>query len=221
MKVIDHLLLSLTTVYKHGRSVERAETIWRVLTLEDYVRIPVHKFGEPLERAAYEQLKEMYEGRVEPDVGVYVKILDLSVSKRGVIRFGDSATYHSVRFKVLVFTPMVNEVVEGDIVNTTDFGAFVRLGPINGFIHKTQLLSDNVIFYDKQSQTFIGEKSKRRVGKGDTVRARIVGVSYVMSGGSRSVRVALTARQMFLGKPDWIEEDIATLKRRAARAAQK
>lgn len=103
------------------------------MTLEDYIRIPPSRFGgEPLERVAFEVLwGGEYVGRVERDVGVYVAIFDVEVSKRGgVIIFGDGgATYNRVRFKALVYTPLINEVVEGEVVRTEDFGAFVRVGP--------------------------------------------------------------------------------------------
>ncbi len=192
-----------------------AITLWRVLTVEDYVRIPPSRFGEPLEKVAYEQLREQYEGKIERDIGVFVKILSLEVSKKGIITFGDGATYHKVRLKVLVFTPLNNEVVEGDVVETTEYGAFVRIGPVRGLLHKTQMMNDNIIHYDKMSGTFIGEKTKRRLSKGDTVRVRIVSVSYALTAHGLTIRIGLTARQPFLGKPEWIEEDIQALKKKA------
>lgn len=103
------------------------------MTLEDYIRIPPSRFGEPLERVAFEVLWNQYVGRVERDVGVYVAIFDVETSRRGgVVIFGDGgATYNRVRFKALVYTPLVNEVVEGEVVRTEDFGgAFVRIGPL-------------------------------------------------------------------------------------------
>lgn len=190
--------------------------MWRVLTIEDYVRIPPNRFSEPLDRVAYEQLREKYEGKVERDIGVFVKILSLEVSKKGIIAFGDGATYHKVKLKVLVFTPLNNEIVEGDIVETTEYGAFVRIGPVRALLHKTQLMNDNIIYYDRTSGTFIGEKTKKRIGKGDTVRARIVSVSYSITSKGLTVRIGLTARQPFLGKPEWIEEEIQMLRKKAA-----
>ncbi len=100
--------------------------MFRVLTLEDHIRIPPSRFGgEPLEKVAFEVLwGGQYVGRVERDVGgVYVAIFDVEVSRRGgVVIFGDGATYNRVRFKALVYTPLINEVVEGEVVRTEDFG---------------------------------------------------------------------------------------------------
>jgi len=188
--------------------------LWRIITIEDYIRVPPSRFDEPIEKVAYEQLRSTYEGKIERDVGIYVAILDVKVSRRGFIIFGDGATYHKVKFKALVYTPLSNEVVEGEIVGTTDFGAFVRIGAITGFIHKTQLMDENVVLYDKQSQTFIGERSRKKVGKGDTVRARIVSVSYVTRPTGEDIRVSMTTRQAFLGKIEWIEEELAALKKK-------
>ncbi len=195
--------------------------MWRVLTIEDYVRIPPNRFGEPLDKVAYEQLRERYEGKVERDIGVFVKILSLEVSKKGVIIFGDGATYHKVKLRVLVFTPLNNEIVEGEITDTTEYGAFVRIGPVRALLHKTQLMNDNIIYYDKSSGTFIGEKTKRRVGKGDIIRARIVSVSYAITSKGLTVRIGLTARQPFLGKLEWIEEEVQMLRRKKAAAKSK
>jgi DNA-directed RNA polymerase subunit E' len=194
--------------------------MFRVLTLEDYVRIPPSRFGEPLEKVAFEELWSHYVGRVERDVGVYVAIFDVEVSKRGVVIFGDGATYNRVRFKALVFTPLINEVVEGEVVRTEEFGAFVRVGPIDALVHRTQMMDDNVVLYDKQSGAFVGERSKRRLGRGDIVRARIVGVSYVSAGNRDVVRVSLTLRQPFLGKLEWVEEELSGSKKKAQAKAQ-
>jgi DNA-directed RNA polymerase subunit E' len=189
--------------------------LFRVLTMEDYVRISPARFGEPIERVALEELRDSYEGRIERDVGIYIAVFDVEVSKRGVIIFGDGATYNKVRFKALVFTPLNNEVIEGEVVMTEDFGAFVRIGPVDGLIHRTQMMEDNVVLYDKQSGSFVGEKSRRKIGKGDVVRARIVGVSYVTAGNRDMVRISLTLRQPFLGKLEWIEEEIANARKKA------
>jgi DNA-directed RNA polymerase subunit E' len=183
--------------------------------MEDYVRISPARFGEPIERVALEELRDSYEGRIERDVGIYIAVFDVEVSKRGVIIFGDGATYNKVRFKALVFTPLNNEVIEGEVVRTEDFGAFVRIGPVDGLIHRTQMMEDNVVLYDKQSGSFVGEKSRRKIGKGDVVRARIVGVSYVTAGNRDMVRISLTLRQPFLGKLEWIEEEIANARKKA------
>ncbi|WP_243679190.1 hypothetical protein [Vulcanisaeta distributa] len=84
------------------------------------------------------------------------------------------------------------------------------------------MMEDNVVLYDKQSGAFVGERSRRRLGRGgDVVRARVVGgVSYVTAGNRDVVRVSLTLRQPMLGKLEWIEEELSG-SRKGQKAQQK
>ncbi len=187
--------------------------MFRIVSVRDYIRVPPSKFGEPIDKIAVEQLRDMYEGRIERDLGIFVSVFDVRVDKRGIVMFGDGGAYHRVEFKALAFVPLINEVVEGEVTDTHDFGAFIRVGPTTAFMHKTQIADENVIHYDKQSKVFIiGEKTHdktpRRLGKGDIVRAKIVGVSYFSAQEGNRVNISLTARQPFLGKLEWIEEEL-------------
>ena len=55
---------------------------------------------------------------------------------------GDGATYHKVNFTALTFYPKLHEVVEGEVVEITDFGAFVRIGPTDALLHLSQITDD-------------------------------------------------------------------------------
>lgn len=181
--------------------------MFRIVTMEDYIRIPPSLFNEPIEKIAYDQLRANYEGKVDRELGVFVAVFDVDVSKRGIVVYGDGATYHKVTFKALVYTPLVNEVVEGDVVDVREYGAHVRVGPITAFVHRSQVMDDNVVLFDRQSGTFMSEKNRqKKVGRGDSVRARIVGVSYVSTASGTRLNVTMTMRQPFLGRLDWIEE---------------
>ncbi len=54
----------------------------------------------------------------------------------------------------------------------------------------------------------MGEKTRRILKIGDQVRARIISVS--VSGAA--LKVGLTMRQPFLGKLEWIKEDLEKIK---------
>ncbi len=200
--------------------------MFRVIEVEDYIRVPPTKFNEPIDKVAYEQLREMYEGKVDKELGVFIAIFDVKVSKRGIIVYGDSATYHRVSFKALVYVPLTNEVVEGDIIDVREFGAYLRAGPVTDprtgplveFIHRSQVMSENEILFDRQSGVFIAERNRQmKVGRGDVVRARIVGVSYITTANGTRLSVTLTMRQPYLGKLEWIEESVKGKKKPQAK----
>jgi len=177
--------------------------MYKILTVEDTVRVPPNRFSEKLEDVILDILKKTYGGVTDKDVGAILavtKILDISV---GRVIMGDGASYHDVTFEALVYKPEINEIVLGEIVEIVEFGAFIRLGPIDGLVHVSQVMND-FVGYDKKKGILYGKESKRSVKEGDKVRARIVTVS--LKRGSKGGKVGLTMRQPGLGKLEWIEE---------------
>jgi DNA-directed RNA polymerase subunit E' len=131
------------------------------------------------------------------------------VNPIGKIIPGDGATYHKVTFSLLTFLPKIQEVVEGEIVEIADFGAFVRIGPIDALLHVSQLM-DDFISYDEKQGVLLGKETKRKLVGGDQVRVRITAVSLGKAGSSG--KIGVTARQPFLGKLEWIEQDVQKIK---------
>jgi DNA-directed RNA polymerase subunit E' len=178
--------------------------VHKILTVRDTVRVPPDRFGEPLEEVVMDILRKTYEGALDRDVGVILAISEVKEIGPGRIIMGDGGSYHDVVFDALVYKPENNEVVLGEVVELTDFGAFVRIGPIDGLLHVSQVM-DDFVSYNKNKGVLQGKQTKRTLKVGDKVRARIVSVS--MKGRVRA-KVGLTMRQPGLGKLEWIPEDL-------------
>ncbi len=179
--------------------------MYRLLKVKDVVRIPPKMFTMDPKEAAKIVLRETYEGIYDREEGVILSIVDVEDIGQGVIVPGDGATYHEVTFTVLVWTPEHHEVVEGEVVDVAPYGAFVRIGPMDGLVHISQLMDDYVVF-DEKNRQFIGKETKRILKLGDVVRARIIAVS-VKSRVIRENKIGLTMRQPGLGKLEWIEKE--------------
>ncbi|HVO36882.1 MAG TPA: DNA-directed RNA polymerase [Candidatus Acidoferrum sp.] len=179
------------------------------MTREDTIRIPPETFGNPLEAVGHQQVKAKYEGVVDEELGYVIAVIDVKVSPTGKIIPGDGATYHKVSFSLLTFYPRLQEIVEGEVVEIADFGAFVRIGPIDALLHVSQLM-DDFISYDEKQGVLLGKETKRKLMNGDQVRVRITAVSLGRAG--TSGKIGVTARQPFLGKLEWIEKDIQRIK---------
>ena len=180
--------------------------------MEDTIRIPPDTFGNPLEAVGYQQVKAKYEGVVDEELGYVIAVTEVKVSSIGKIIPGDGATYHRVNFSLLTFYPKIQEVVEGEVVEIADFGAFVRIGPIDALLHVSQLM-DDFISYDEKQGVLLGKESKRRLMSGDQVRVRVTAVSLGRAGSSD--KIGVTARQPFLGKLEWIDSDLQKMKEAA------
>lgn len=181
---------------------------FRLIEAEDYVRVHPSEFGKSLEDVALAQLRARYEGKVFRDLGYVVAVLNAKVSREGVILFGDGSTYHKALFNLLAFTPLDGEIVHGIVETVREIGVMVRIGPVLGFINKIHLMEEPNVLFDASTKSFIGERSKRKIGVGDVVRARITGVSYVAQkeGVDLAMRITMTMRGPALGKLEWLKE---------------
>lgn len=191
-------------------------SLFKLITLEDTIRIPPETFGNPLEAVSHQQVKAKYEGIVNEELGYVIAVTNVKVSPIGKIIPGDGATYHKVSFSLLIFYPKIQEIVEGEVVEIADFGAFVRVGPIDALLHVSQLM-DDFISYDEKQGVLLGKETKRKLMNGDQVRVRITAVSLGRAGSSG--KIGVTARQPFLGKLEWIEQDIQKIKETATKKA--
>src|SRR3989344_4764823 len=179
--------------------------MYQICTVNDTVRVPPGKFSEDTNKTILKIVQEQYEGLVDEDLGVLVAVINAHKSGEGKVVPGDGAAYYDADLDLLMYKPIVQEVVEGTISEITEFGAFIKTGPLEGLIHVSQIM-DDYINYDAKLPGFSGKDTSKRLTVKDTVLARIVTVS--LKGTISSSKVGLTMRQPGLGKPDWpkIEE---------------
>ena len=179
--------------------------MFNIITLRDTIRIDPSRFGAPLDDAALNELRDKYEGLVDEELGYVISVIGLKVNPFGRIIPGDGGTHHAVTFTLLTFYPQIREVIEGEVVEVADFGTFLRIGPVDALLHVSQLM-DDFISYDEKQGVLLGKETGRTISRGDVFRVRIVAVSFPR--GRSSGKIGVTARQPFLGKLEWIEEDV-------------
>ncbi len=190
--------------------------MYKVLHVEDKIRVPPIKFNLALNDAVKSSLEDRWESVTDKRLGVVLGIVSIENVGEGKILPGDGAVHYPVTFNMAVYQPELHEVVKGEIIDVTEFGAFIRMGPIDGMIHVSQIMSD-FVSYDSKGEVFSGKESNRKLKKGDTMVARIISVSMERN----QYKIGLTARQAGLGTPEWIDADKKNVKRAATRSESK
>jgi len=173
--------------------------VYQIVTLEDEIAVPPTKLSMDVEKAVKDSIEEKFEGRIDTYIGVVLAVTDIDDVGEGRIFPGDASVHYPVRFKVLTWMPKDHEVVEGEIVDITEFGAFVRVGALDGLVHVSQVMDDYVSYDEKNSQ-LAGKQSRKILKEGDKVRARIISVSF-----KEQSKVGLTMRQPLLGNLKWLD----------------
>ena len=142
---------------------------------------------------------------VNPNLGYIIMILDANVDPMGKLIAGDGGTFHRVEFDALTFYPKLQEIVNGEIVDITDFGAFVRIGPTDALLPLSQIM-DDYLKSDVAAGVILANQSGKTLRVGSTIRTRITAVS--LGKAATMGKIGITCRQPFLGADEWIEEEI-------------
>lgn len=179
--------------------------MYLISRIEDTVRVPPVLFEEPLKDVTFKLLNENYVGKIDKKLGLMVTVKEVEEIGVGRVIMGDGAAYYDVTFTALFFKPELQEIVEGEVIEITEFGAFVRMGPMDGLVHVSQV-TDDYINYDAKRGALIGKESKKALEEGNKVRARIVALS-LKGKSSKETKIGLTMRQVGLGREEWVEEE--------------
>lgn len=174
--------------------------MFKILEVEDSVRVPPEKFDKELEESISESIQEKFEGVFSQDMGIVLNLESVEDVGEGRVVPEDGGVYYPVKFNLLIFIPEEYEVSMGEVVDITEFGAFVRIGPVDAMTHISQIMNDYVS-YDKKNSVLVGRDKKNVLKEGDLVRTRVISISF-----TKDNRVGLTMRQSGLGAMKWLEE---------------
>ncbi len=187
--------------------------MYKIVTVRTTIRVPPTRFGMKLTDAIKESIGERYEGVIDSRFGVGLAVFNVTEVGEGKIRAGDPGVHYPVAFELLTFKPELHEVIKGEVIDNTEFGAFIRIGPMDGLVHVSQLL-DEFVNYDEKNAVFTGKDSKKTLKEGDPVLSRIISLNLAEG---KENKLGLTMRQPGLGAFHWIQDE----KKKVARAEKK
>jgi DNA-directed RNA polymerase subunit E' len=179
--------------------------MYKRVRLRDTVEVPPEHLAEVSDELVKQLLQDKLEGRMDEDVGSVVSVIEIHDIGEGAVLPNEPGVYYEAEFDALTFDPQMQEVVDGEVVEVVNFGAFVGIGPVDGLLHVSQI-SDEYLAYDEENQQLASRESNRTLTVGDSVRTRIVTKS-IDERNPRDSKIGLTAKQVGLGKLGWLDEE--------------
>lgn len=176
--------------------------MYTLVKVRDKIRVPPHLFGEDLAKAVESVIKDEYEGALAKNAGILILLKNVEEIGEGIILPEDGAVYYDTLFEMVAWEPLMHEVVEGTITEVREFGIFIRMGPIDGLVHVSQVMDDFVNY--SKAGSLLGKQSGISLKVGDSVRGRIIAVSMKSK---ESGKIGLTMRQAGLGRLDVIQQE--------------
>jgi len=187
-------------------------------TIKDTISIPPSYFGEDLNKVATELLRQKYERTLDKDMGIVLAVYNVRDISDGYLLPGDPSTHHNLTFDALTFKLEVEEVVVGEVSEPVEFGCFVRVGPLEGLVHLSQITSDFISF-DRKSGVLSSKNTGKVLKKGDVVYAKVSTISWKSN--IKDTKIALTMRPEGLGKEEWLLEEEKPAKEKKEKKVKK
>jgi DNA-directed RNA polymerase subunit E' len=173
---------------------------YKKYVLEGIASIAPEGISGELDEIIINQLSKEHEGTIDKNIGLIIAVTELIEHDIGEIIPGDPNVFFKVKFSVITYLPKLHEIVNGVVTQATDFGAFLKIGPVEGLCHVSQVM-DDFNSYNGELPGFMGKESKQTLVIEDLVLTRIANVS--LKGTVADTKIGLTMRQFGLGKPEW------------------
>ena len=167
--------------------------------LKDYVDLSPDLFDGNLQESIQEQIMRNYANKTSEDLGLVITVLDVQTIGEGFKLPEDPSRHYVVEFTLLTYKPELHEVIEGKVSSVTNFGVFVNMGILDGLVHLTQTMVDQVSF--SNTGVILGSQTGQTLKADQKVRASVVAVSFK---DIRNVKIGLTMRQPGLGAQEWL-----------------
>jgi DNA-directed RNA polymerase subunit E' len=176
--------------------------MYRIVTIKARIKVLPENLGMSVKEAVKKSIEQQYEGITDSRLGVILAVVSVDEVGEGRILPTDGSVHYDATFKLLTYKPELHELAWGEVIDNTEFGSFVRIGPLDGLVHISQLM-DDYVSYDSKNAIFMGKQTRRTLKEGDKIRVRIISVSL----GKGENKIGLTMRQPGLGALAWIEEE--------------
>lgn len=168
--------------------------------LKDYIEVSPDLFEKDLNESIKEQLNRDYADITTEEFGLVINVVSVDKIGQGFKLPESSSRHFIVEFTIVAYKPELHEVIVGEVSSVTNFGVFVNMGIIDGLVHLSQTMVDQVSF--SKVGSIQGSQTGQTLKTGDVVRASVVAVSFK---DIRNVKIGLTMRQPGLGALEWMK----------------
>ncbi|CAB4067038.1 RPC8 [Lepeophtheirus salmonis] len=134
--------------------------------LKSLVRLPASQLGKSLPDALREEINRKVSNKVVLNVGLAVCLFDILEIGDSFVFPGDGASHTHVQFRLLVFRPFMEEIINGKIKSCSKDGVQISLGFFEDIWVPPESLQ-NPYRFDEADQVWVWEYPTEDGGKHD------------------------------------------------------
>jgi DNA-directed RNA polymerase III subunit RPC8 len=156
--------------------------MFKLYELEDCARVLPHLFVDEV-AAITTFINSKYCNKVIPNEGLCIVLYDILHVSQGRVHPGDGSAYYRVRFRFVVFSVFIGEVIQGRIIRSNADGIVVSLGFFqNVLLHSSVLSASPRITCeynsDKREWFWRYEEHQLFLSLHDTIRFRVFDIRF-------------------------------------------
>ena len=170
--------------------------MYKKYVVNDLVKIDPVDFDKDLKEVIIKRLNQRYQGKILEKNLILFAANPRNISD-GIVIHNEDGLYFRLNFDLYVITFDLNEVIKGEITDTSDFGVFINLGPLEGLCHISQLGFSYYAHNPQEKAMIDKEDPNKKIKVGDKVLAKVVSIS--LKDKISKSKIGLTMRQPGLG----------------------
>eukprot|EP00835_Amoeboradix_gromovi_P004169 NODE_309_length_11266_cov_0.459479.p6 type:complete len:182 gc:universal NODE_309_length_11266_cov_0.459479:3079-3624(+) len=143
-------------------------------TMEDLITIIPKNFDEDVEEQLIRSIKIKYINKIIPNVGCSLAFCELLEYDQGFILHNDGSSYHNSIFKIIVYRPLVGEILQGRISRSSKGGIFVQCQQFYDILVPPRCMPSNMEYMeDEQVWVWAMDGQKSWLDSGEDIRIKV------------------------------------------------
>lgn len=119
--------------------------------MKNTVRITPNKFDVSLHDAVSNYIKKVLLGKVVKDVGFCIALFDITKLEKAFILPGDGSAHTTVHFRIVVFRPFEEEILQGKVARCTKEGVRVTMNFFDNILIPSSYLQQPCRFDEEEN----------------------------------------------------------------------
>lgn len=117
-----------------------------ISVVEDKIRTLPEEFSRPTLEVLQEQIEIKYSNKIIPNVGLCISFYDFVAIGDPYVYPGQGAAHQLVEFRLVVFRPFIDEIINGKIVRSGKGGVQISMGFFDDILIPPSLLASDTEF---------------------------------------------------------------------------
>jgi DNA-directed RNA polymerase III subunit RPC8 len=150
-----------------------------LVEIRDSIKVLPSRFSLPLSKSVSLEITRLYANKVIPNQGLCITLYDILELGEPLVRPGDPSAYTKVRFRLVVFRPVLGQVLAGKVKSSSEEGVSISMVFFDD-IHVPASMLPAGSFWSREEHVWVWElgENKLFIDVGEEIRFRVIAEAF-------------------------------------------